>query len=164
MELREAMKSHTDKSKMRALKMKFKMNGLPTILEESQDEINMDNDDIDKLLKLNDKIKQLETERDEGLDTDPTNRHMYSVAEKIIEAELQERKREYIEKNKHEQILKVNQNAGFGLLMNKKEAKAKTYMFINDKKKKNKSNKNLTDQEKSNAKVPDHLQSWIFNP
>jgi hypothetical protein len=78
--------------------MKFKMNGLPTILEESIDTegMEMENDDIDKLLSINDKIKSLETQRDQGLDTDPTNRRMYCMAEKIIESELQVRKKEYL--------------------------------------------------------------------
>ena len=97
-ELRNAMRTHTDKSQIRAIKMKFKMNGLPTILEESIDteDMEMENDDIDKLLSINDKIKSLETQRDQGLDTDPTNRRMYCMAEKIIESELQVRKKEYL--------------------------------------------------------------------
>lgn len=99
-ELRAAMSTHTDRAKMRALKMKFKKNGLPTILEESVDEQQMENEDIDKLLSLNDKIKQLETERDEGLDVNPTNRQMYCMAEKIIEAELQVRAKEYLHKSR----------------------------------------------------------------
>ena len=73
-ELKEALATHNDKSKIRAIKMKFKKNGLQTILEESNDDIQMENEDIDQLLKLNEKIKQLETERDEGQDVDPTNR------------------------------------------------------------------------------------------
>lgn len=90
------MMTHTDKSQMRAIKMKFKMNGLPTILEESTEDMYMENDDLDNLLNLNDKIKSLEKQRDQGLDTDPTNRRMYCMAEKIIEAELQARKKEYL--------------------------------------------------------------------
>ena len=87
-ELRNALKTHSDKSSMRALKMKFKMNGLPPIIEESIEDMYMENDDLDKFLNINDKIKLLETQRDQGLDIDQKNRRMYCIAEQIIEAEL----------------------------------------------------------------------------
>lgn len=79
-EIEEAIKNNADKSQISLIKKKLKMNGLPTIPEDSED-MYMENEDIDKLLSLNDKVKRLVTKRDEGLDTDPVNRKMFEVAE-----------------------------------------------------------------------------------
>lgn len=86
-EIEEAIKNNADKSQIRIIKKKLKMNGLPTIPEDSED-MYMENEDIDKLLSLNDKVKRLVTKRDEGLDTDPVNRKMFEVAEQIMENEF----------------------------------------------------------------------------
>ena len=84
-EMAEAINNKADKSQIRIIEKKLKMNGLPTIPEE---DILMENEDIDKLLSLNDKIKKLVTKRDEGLDINPVNRKMYEVAEQIMENEF----------------------------------------------------------------------------
>lgn len=84
--------------------MKFRKNGLKSIAEDEDEYLEMENDDIDELLKINDKIKMLETQRDENLDVDPTNRKMYEVAEAIIEAELQARNDELFKKKQAEEL------------------------------------------------------------
>ena len=72
------------------------MNNLPTIPEESQDSLVMDHSDIDKLLKLNEEITQIETEQKANQESDPVLNELRLQAEMVIENEMQQRRLEYI--------------------------------------------------------------------
>ena len=90
------MATHAAKSEVRKIKMKLKMNNLPTIPEESQDALIMDQSDIDKLLKLNEEITQIETEQKANQENDPVLNEMRLMAERVIENEMQQRRKEFI--------------------------------------------------------------------
>ena len=47
------------------------MNNLPTIIEESQDYMDMSMEDAEKLLKLNDQINEMEIEKEANEESDP---------------------------------------------------------------------------------------------
>lgn len=57
-ELQDAIDSHAKKSQIRKIKMKLKMNKLPTILEDPNEIQAVDDEDIDKLIELDEQIKE----------------------------------------------------------------------------------------------------------
>lgn len=61
-ELEDAINSHAKKSEIRKIKMKLKMNKLPTILEDPQEAFAFDDEDVDRLIELDDEIKGYEAE------------------------------------------------------------------------------------------------------
>ena len=53
-ELQDAMKTHAKKSEIRKIKKKLRMNKLPTILEHPDEALAIDDEDLDKLIDLDD--------------------------------------------------------------------------------------------------------------
>jgi len=95
-ELKAALATHAKRSEIRKIKMKLKKNKLPIILEESTDEIVMEQKDIDELDALDEKIEALEGEKMEGEEREPWLNQAKIDASRVIENEMQMRRTEYV--------------------------------------------------------------------
>lgn len=164
-ELNNAIKKNAKKSDIRKIKMKLKMNNLPPIQEHPDESITIDDEDLDKLIDLDEEIKNYEAELKDEQEKDPIINQMKQEALNTIENELQQRRKEYLQEKTRSYNLKFAQESGITDIakMTGVKANKEVYsMFAQTTERKDEDQ--MTDQEKSNAAVPEDLKKWIFRP
>ena len=160
-ELKQALARNAAKTEVRKIKMKLKMNNLPTILEDSADHLDMSEQDADKLFQLNDEIMKLEIEKKANEESDPVLNQMKIDAELVIENEMQFRRDEYIMQKKRDYMLKTVEEMTLLREVSGGKKFNKKIKSIFDPPK---GRKIETEKDKADAMVPKELQKWIFRP
>ena len=160
-ELKQALARNAAKTEVRKIKMKLKMNNLPTILEDSADHLDMSEQDADKLFQLNDEIMKMEIEKKANEESDPVLNQMKIDAELVIENEMQFRRDEYIMQKKRDYMLKaVEEMTMLREVSGGKKFNKKIKSIFDPPK----GRKIETEKDKADAMVPKELQKWIFRP